>query len=798
MMITAPDAGPLKRYVIALLAAAVAFAASSVTIPLSPAMPWVFSFAAVMVTAWFCGQGPSLVTTAFLIVLGRFFFMSPRYTFTFNNNNSIQVLVFSCVSLFIGFLASARRRAEGHERAERRRFQATVMSIGDAVIATDAASRVVFMNGVAERLTGWNMALAEGKRLEEVFVIARPATAAPGPAVVNAALESPTAPALADDRVLVARDGSERPIDDSASPIKDDRGETTGMVIVFRDVSNRKEAERERKEVEAATRRRAEQLERLADIATRINLARDVNSVIGVVTEEARNLIGARQSATSMVLHPLHAQPRSVVSTGLDRTGPRTASNVGGAEFYEAAQGAKRPVRLTQRELAHDPRWQAFEKVALARPTLSGWLAVSLVGRNGKSIGLLQLADKVEGEFTAEDEAILVQLARLAAIAVENALLYDELRANDQRKDEFLAMLAHELRNPLAAIGNAVNLTRRTALKEHLDWSIDVITRQMNHLTRLIDDLLDVSRINRGKIELRKDLLEAKPILESAAASIRPLIDERKHSLEVTIDSAPLWVSADPTRLEQVVVNLLNNAAKYSENGGHIHLWARNEGGEVVITVRDRGVGIAPEKLSGMFELFAQGDRSLARSEGGLGIGLTVVKKLVELHGGSIVANSEGVDKGSEFTIRLPAATNPAEPTANTPAAAAKGNKKARILVVDDNVDTALGMERLLKLIGHETAIAHDGNAALDLARKFRPEFILLDIGLPGMDGYEVAARMRQEAWCEGAVIVAVSGYGQDEDRRRSTEAGFDHHFIKPLDHDALLSLLSIAGPGAH
>ncbi len=285
-----------------------------------------------------------------------------------------------------------------------------------------------------------------------------------------------------------------------------------------------------------------------------------------------------------------------------------------------------------------------------------------------------------------------MQLSRLTAIAVENAKLYDELRGNDRRKDEFLAMLAHELRNPLAAIGNAVTVTSRSGRNDDLDWSMGVITRQMNHLTRLIDDLLDVSRINQGKIELRKDVLDLTPILESAAATVGPLVKERKHTLAVSIEGGSLWVNADPTRIEQVVVNLLNNAAKYSENAGRIDLVARTDGDDVVIVIRDRGMGIPPEKLPGMFELFAQGDRSLARSEGGLGIGLTVVKKLVEMHNGSVSAKSEGLGKGSEFTIRLPAATPPAVPRETPTIAAQTMNRKARILVVDDNVDTARGM----------------------------------------------------------------------------------------------------------
>ncbi len=367
----------------------------------------------------------------------------------------------------------------------------------------------------------------------------------------------------------------------------------------------------------------------------------------------------------------------------------------------------------------------------------------------------------------------------------------NELRRTDRRKDEFLAMLAHELRNPLAAISNAVTIATHGGLSEHIDWSIDVIKRQVKHLTRLIDDLLDVSRINQGKIELRKDLLELTPLLNSAVATVEPLLNERKHTLDVAIDRGNLWVHADPTRLEQVMINLLNNAAKYSENQGHVWLHAHNEPNAVVVTVGDKGIGIPPDQLPHMFELFVQGGRTLDRSEGGLGIGLTVVKRLVQMHGGVITAKSEGPGKGSEFTIRLPAATplEVAGESAEKPTASAIG--KSRILIVDDNVDTARSLARLLAIIGHDVATAYSGPEAIEVARRQRPAFILLDIGLPGMDGYEVALKLRQEECCTNATVVAVSGYGKEEDRRRSREAGFDHHLTKPLDHDLLLSLIS-------
>ncbi len=398
----------------------------------------------------------------------------------------------------------------------------------------------------------------------------------------------------------------------------------------------------------------------------------------------------------------------------------------------------------------------------------------------------------LDGEFTEEDEAILMQLAHLAAVAVENARLYDELRRNDKRKDEFLAMLAHELRNPLAAVTNATAVLKMSDDAENINFAKDVIERQTRQLARLIDDLLDVSRITSGKIHLRRDLIDAGPILDQAIQSTRSLIDERKHDLIVSIDRDNLPIKADAMRLEQIVVNLLTNAAKYTENGGKIWLTAVLEGEQIVIRVRDNGMGIPPEKLPEMFQLFAQGERSIARSEGGLGIGLTIVQKLAEMHGGSVTATSEGLGKGCEFTVRLRAATRSAlHDPKQAPAEGAAKRSGSRILVVDDSVDTAQGLARLLTLLGNEVRMAHDGPSAISLALTFRPDFVLLDLGLPGMDGYQVASKLREDEHCKGCTIIAVSGYGQDEDRRRSRAAGCDHHLVKPVEFDALVSLLA-------
>lgn len=364
------------------------------------------------------------------------------------------------------------------------------------------------------------------------------------------------------------------------------------------------------------------------------------------------------------------------------------------------------------------------------------------------------------------------------------------LREADRKKDEFLAMLSHELRNPLAAVSHAANLVKGACEPEDLQWAAGVIDRQTRQLAHLIDDLLDVSRITTGKIHLRKEVIDAAVILERACESAGPLVKAREHQLTRRYPVGELWLEADATRIEQVVLNLLTNAAKYTPNGGEIELTAEKLGAEVVIQVRDNGTGIVPERMPEMFQLFTQGERSIARSEGGLGIGLTIVQKIAEMHGGHVEAESPGPQQGSTFTVHLPAVDAPCSDHSNPPAPIAAADSVRRILVVDDNVHSAQGLARLLNLAGHETAVAHDGTQALGIAETWSPQAIVLDIGLPGMDGYEVARRMRDCEGCRHALIIAVTGYGQEEDRQRSHDAGFDHHLVKPVGIAELRALL--------
>jgi PAS domain S-box-containing protein len=370
------------------------------------------------------------------------------------------------------------------------------------------------------------------------------------------------------------------------------------------------------------------------------------------------------------------------------------------------------------------------------------------------------------------------------------------LREADRRKDEFLATLSHELRNPLAPVRSSIAVLKAgSAAEMELAEARDVIDRQVAHMARLLDDLLDVSRITRGKLELRRERVELAAVVRLALETSRPPMERAGHQLTVSLPETPIWLDADPVRLEQVFSNLLNNAAKYTDRGGQIGLTARLLDCEVLVCVRDSGIGLTEEQLPRLFEMFSQVSSSLERSQGGLGIGLSLVRGLVELHGGQISAASEGLGKGSEFSVRLPVVDSAAAPAA--PAAAEQQGFTAlpgrKILVADDNHDAASMLALLLRLSGHEVEVAHDGREAVDTAAAFQPDVLLLDIGMPQMSGYDVARHIRRQPWGRTALLVALTGWGQEDDKRRAADAGFDHHLTKPVDPAALTKLLSSA-----
>jgi PAS domain S-box-containing protein len=373
----------------------------------------------------------------------------------------------------------------------------------------------------------------------------------------------------------------------------------------------------------------------------------------------------------------------------------------------------------------------------------------------------------------------------------------EALARADRDKDEFLAVLAHELRNPLAPISYALHLLDERGLSESArQHTRRIVERQVGRLARLIDDLLDVSRIRTGKVELRRDPIELGGLIRHTVEIARPVFEERGHELSVCLPDEPVWLEADPVRLEQVLSNLLNNAIKFTEDGGTISVAAERQAHEIILRVKDTGVGITPDLLPRIFDLFTQGDRSLDRSRDGLGIGLTLSRRLVELHGGTIEAHSEGLGKGSEFVIRLPALLQVSPPDdAPAPAGAPPELRPLRVLVVDDSEDTAEMMTVLLEMDGHEIQVAHSGPAALETAAAFRPDVVLLDIGLPGLDGYQVAQRLREDPVLREMTLIAASGYGQEADLHRSREVGFDRHLVKPVDPRELRELLAeIAG----
>lgn len=367
----------------------------------------------------------------------------------------------------------------------------------------------------------------------------------------------------------------------------------------------------------------------------------------------------------------------------------------------------------------------------------------------------------------------------------------EDLAVANRAKDEFLAMLSHELRNPLAPILNAAHIIRRVATDDPvLQQAESIIERKVRHMSRLVDDLFDMARISRGRVALRLELAEMSVLVWRSVESVRPNIDERGHHLTVTMPPDSVWLQADPVRLEQVFVNLLDNAAKYTDPGGHIWVTGRREGDQGVVSVRDSGAGIAPELLPRVFEVFAQGQQTLDRSRGGLGIGLALARTLVEMHGGTIEAHSEGSDRGSEFVVRLPVASPPTEGSVELDASE-RETAVFRILVVDDHVDSADTLAMFLQLQGHEVQVAYSGPDAVKAARAQRPDVTFLDIGLPGMDGYEVARQLREHRLV-GRILVALTGYGQDSDKERTRLAGFDYHLVKPVDPTKVQELLSL------
>jgi PAS domain S-box-containing protein len=611
---------PFIRYGLVLFIVVAAVALRALLNPVMGQQSVAVFLGAILIGAWFGRLGPALLCMVLLHIVHGFWFQDPPGLFEPTTASLVTTGAYYVVAIMVGLLsqkrASAQRRAEAeHSEAisQREHLHATLSCMADGVLVTDVNGRVLLMNRAAESLTGWSSEKSTGKPWSDIILIRREDC--------SHDVENPIERVLTENRVvhesmplvITTRVGHTIPIAYSAAPVHDDTGQNTGVVLVFRDESNRRRTE----------------------------------------------------------------------------------------------------------------------------------------------------------------------------LALRNA---------DRRKDEFLATLAHELRNPLAPISMGLELLELSADDRLSAGPVrSMMRRQVDHMVRLIDDLLDVSRITRGKLELRKSQVDLRDIVRDAVEATQPLIEKSSHQLAVQMPDRPLLLFADAGRLTQVFTNLLNNAAKFTPREGRIELTAEQTAGELMVTVSDTGIGIAADRLDYVFDMFAQIHENNGFDHNGLGIGLTLVKRLVEMHGGRVEARSRGQNLGSEFQVYLPMLPEPPADAHDTSHdfESAKPAVKQRILVVDDNADALESLSRLVTLMDNEVRRARDGLEALEVARAFKPDVVLMDLGMPNLDGYEAARRIRQEPWGRAVVLVATTGWGQDEDRRRTAEAGFDRHLVKPISMSALQEVLS-------
>ena len=644
----------------------------------------------------------------------------------------------------------ARRRAEEVLRKQSEWLRVTLSSIGDAVISTDAHGLVSFMNGVAESLTGWTHNEAIGQALDAVFRIVNESTREGVENPAMRVLREGAIVGLANHTILIAKDGTERPIDDSAAPINDEKGYIAGCVLVFRDVTERRRAE-------DALRRSERELAEFFE-----------NANVGL------HWVGP----DGIILRANQAE--------LDLLGYSREEYVGRhiAEFHvDQPEIDKILDSLLRAENLHEYPARMRCKDGSIRDVLVN------------SSGFFENGEFIHSRCFTRD-------------ITDRKRAEQKLTDANRRKDEFLATLSHELRNPLAPIRNAVQILKTISpATPTLEWCRDLIDNQVVQMARLMEDLLDLTLITHNSLELRKQPADLGAVIEGAIETSRPLIEAGRHQLTVNLPQQKMMLDGDPARLMQVFANLLNNAAKYTEPDGQIHVKAELDPRaeqevlqEVVVSIKDSGIGIAPELMLHLFEMFFQADRSKERHYGGLGIGLTLALHIVELHGGRIEVKSEGLGTGSEFAVRLPLAKKSGERDEDSVRASNKINPRSRrlsksVLVVDDNKNQVESIAMLLKILGCEVRAAHDGLSALEALKEFIPEFALIDIGLPGIDGFELARRIRKVDEFRNIVLIAQTGWGREEDRAESRQAGFNYHLVKPLDFQLLERILTGAEP---
>lgn len=537
---------------------------------------------------------------------------------------------------------------------------------------------------------------------------------------------------------------------------------------------------------DAAARRRAETLLRLlSDTAEHLLMAADPDELVGGLWEKIREPLGVDAYFNVLIEQP-GAPPRLASCAGLSEQAVASllALETSSSEASDPAAAAG-AVHLDHVQQSTDPRARV-----LRADGIRACVCHPLQAEDAR-LGMLCFATRGKDEFTPDELDFLRTASHYATFAYERLKHIEEMRESDRRKDEFLATLAHELRDPLAPLANIVELMKRSPDDAAvIGRARRTMERQLGQLVQLVDDLLDVARITRGRLQLRRTRVELAQALRQAAETARPLIDGARQELEIALPEEPIWLDADPVRLAQIFGNLLTNASKFTEAQGRIRVSAGQQNGEAIVEVTDTGIGIPSAELRTIFDMFAQVPSARARSQNGLGIGLTLVSRLVEMHGGTVDASSEGAGKGSQFVVRLPLSGEASEKPPPACEEAATTRSGQRVLIVDDNRDSAMSLATLLQLSGHVTREAFDGPEAIAAAREFRPDAVLLDIGLPSLDGHEVCRRLREELWGRDILIVALSGWGQSEDRRKSRAVGFDHHMVKPVKHDTLMQLL--------
>ena len=520
----------------------------------------------------------------------------------------------------------------------------------------------------------------------------------------------------------------------------------------------------------------------------------DVQSLFDTIMDAAIAIMRS-QYASMQIFDPERGELNLLNARGFDTAATELWKSVTGSSTSTSGKALQAGQRVTVSDVLTCDFLGTADRETFRRLGVRAVQSTPLHSRTGELVGMISTHWSEPHEPSEREQRLLDVLARQAADLIERRRAEDALRQADRRKDEFLMTLAHELRNPLAPIRSAVDLmkTMPNATADEVTWARDVLDRQTGLMARLLDDLLDVGRIARDKLELRTSRVDLRTLIRNAVEMNQPLVDEFAHDLIVSVPHEPMYLTADPARLSQVLGNLLNNACRYTPSGGRIWLTAEQLGDNAVVRVRDTGIGIPPDRLSNIFDMFSQVDRSLERSQRGLGIGLHLVKRLIEMHGGSVAAQSDGLGMGSELVVRLPLLTDAAHPDTPhaTPASELAQAPRRRILVVDDNVDGAQSLALLLEVCGHETHVVHDGLAAVEAADRLRPDVVLLDIGLPKVNGFEACRRIRQRPWGKNMVVIALTGWGQDVDRRRSQESGFDHHIVKPVEHAALVKLLA-------